>query len=163
MMTTLSRAFASKYLSQLAQGVLDLDEMRRRFAPAITGGDLFGTGNEGDLIASVAFALEDESIDEEAHRLQAGRLAAALDSPLSNEEILVLLPLILGSPRLCSVLSKLEAGTVSRTGYLSFIAESPYGSEAKRWLLAASMPALRELGQMLQNCDYAGAARCMAD
>ena len=161
MMTTLSRTSASEYLSQLAQGVLDLDKIRRRFAPAITEAD--PSGIRDDVITSVAFALEDESMDEAAHRLQARRLAGALDSPLSNEEILGLLPLILGSPRLCTVLSKLEAGTVSRTGYLNFIAESAYDSEAKRWLLAASMPALRELGQMLQKCDYAGVARVMAD
>lgn len=163
MMTALSRASASRYLSQLAQGVSDLGEIRRRFAPAITGRDSFSTGNEEDLIARVAFVLEDESIDLAAHRLQAGRLAAALDSRLSNEEILSLLPLILGSPRFCLVLSKLEAGTVSRTGYLSFIAESAYGDEAKRWLLAAPMPALRDLGQMLQDRDYVGVARVMAN
>ena len=76
---------------------------------------------------------------------------ARTSSPTITHE---LFPLLLDQSRLCAVVAKHMAGLISRTGFLSVLAESGYPDHIKLWLQAASHDALVRLCERLATHRY---------
>ena len=92
---------------------------------------------------------------EEADRVRelAARIVACLDrtgSATTHE----LLPLLVDQPRFCEIVARHRAGIVSRTGFLSVVAESGYPDHIKLWLQHASIDALVRLCARLDEGHY---------
>jgi hypothetical protein len=98
---------------------------------------------------------------ETALRAAAGRAVACLSSTASPADTLELLPLVLDQPRLCTIVERHARGVISRTGFLSVLANAGYPPHAKLWLTHADPPALGRLCERLEAGDYAGVARML--
>jgi hypothetical protein len=96
--------------------------------------------------------------EEESLRLDAERIVACLDSTRDASATYELLPLVLDQDRLATIVTKHLAGTISRTGFLSVVAESGYPPHAKLWLAHAPAPALGRLADLLAGGAYRDAA-----
>jgi hypothetical protein len=92
--------------------------------------------------------------DEESLRLAAERIVACLDSTGDASATYELLPLVLDQDRLATIVTKHLAGTISRTGFLSVVAESGYPPHAKLWLDQASGAALDRLADRMAAAAY---------
>jgi len=77
-------------------------------------------------------------------------LARTSSAELTHE----LLPLLLDQDRLCAVVAKHTAGIISRTSFLSVLAECGYPDHIKLWLQAASHDALVRLCERLATHQY---------
>ena len=62
--------------------------------------------------------------------------------------------MVLDQDRLTSIVTKHLAGTISRTGFLSVVAESGYPAHAKLWLERAPASALDGLADLLACGAY---------
>jgi hypothetical protein len=98
---------------------------------------------------------------EAALRAVAGRAVRCLASTASPAETLELLPLVVDQPRLCTIVERRGRGLVSRTGFLSVLANAGYPPHAKLWLAHADAAALAALCARLADGDYAAAARML--
>ena len=85
-------------------------------------------------------------------RAQAARLAHAVDDA-GSATTLELLRVLLDQERLCTIVERHARGVVSRTGFLSVVAESGYPPHVKLWLEHADGAALARL------CDRLGRGR----
>jgi hypothetical protein len=92
--------------------------------------------------------------DEASLRLDAERIVACLDSTRDASATYELLPVVLDQDRLATIVTKHLAGTISRTGFLSVVAESGYPAHAKLWLAHASGAALDRLADRLADAAY---------
>ena len=92
--------------------------------------------------------------DEDALRLDAERIVACLDSTRDASATYELLPVVLDQDRLATIVTKHLAGTISRTGFLSVVAESGYPAHAKLWLANAPGQALGLLADRLAAGSY---------
>jgi hypothetical protein len=92
--------------------------------------------------------------DDEALRRDAERIVACLDSTRDASVTYELLPIVLDQDRLATIVTKHLAGTISRTGFLSVVAESGYPPHAKLWLAHAPAPALGHLADLLAAAAY---------
>jgi hypothetical protein len=99
--------------------------------------------------------------DEEALRVDAERIVACLDSTRDASATYELLPLVLDQDRLATIVTKHLAGTISRTGFLSVVAESGYPAHAKLWLAHASGPALDRLADRMADAAYQDVAQML--
>jgi hypothetical protein len=99
--------------------------------------------------------------DEEPLRLIAERIVACLDSTGDAAATYELLPLLLDQDRLTTIITKHLSGTISRTGFLSVVAESGYPSHAKLWLERAGAGSLATLADLLSGSAYADVARAL--
>jgi hypothetical protein len=91
---------------------------------------------------------------EDALRLDAERIVACLDSTRDASATYELLPIVLDQDRLATIVTKHLTGTISRTGFLSVVAESGYPPHAKLWLAHASGRALGRLADLLAAAAY---------
>jgi hypothetical protein len=98
---------------------------------------------------------------EESLRLDAERIVACLDSTRDASATYELLPIVLDQDRLATIVTKHLAGTISRTGFLSVVAESGYPPHAKLWLAHAPEPALRRLADRLAVGAYRDVAEAL--
>jgi hypothetical protein len=92
--------------------------------------------------------------DEETLCAAAKRILACLDSTRDASATYELLPLVLDQDRLATIVTKHLAGTISRTGFLSVVAESGYPAHAKLWLDRAPSDALRQLADHMAAGHY---------
>ena len=69
-----------------------------------------------------------------------------------------MLPLIADQERFCAIAEKHVRGVISRTGFLSVVAESGYPAHLKLWLQHAGPGPLARLCERLAAADYATAA-----
>jgi hypothetical protein len=99
--------------------------------------------------------------DEESLRLDAERIVACLDSTRDASATYELLPVVLDQDRLATIVTKHLAGTISRTGFLSVVAESGYPPHAKLWLAQASGQALGQLADRLADAAYKDVAEML--
>jgi hypothetical protein len=102
-------------------------------------------------------AAEDEAA-RERRRVLAGRVAACARSTGSAALTHELLPLVSDQDRLGLIVDRHARGIISRTGFLSVIAESGYPPHVKLWLEHASHDALARLCRLLQTGEYRAAA-----
>ena len=73
-------------------------------------------------------------------------------------DVLELLPIVVDQERFCAIVAKHIAGVISRTGFLSVVAESGYPAHVKLWLQHAGRGALARLCARLDDCEYAAVA-----
>jgi hypothetical protein len=101
-----------------------------------------------------------ESEDDDSPELQdlMRRIIASLDSTRSAATTHELFAVIVDQPRLCTIVRRHHAGTISRTGFLSVIAESGYPDHIKLWLEHASSTVLERLCSRLEAGAYDVAA-----
>jgi hypothetical protein len=92
--------------------------------------------------------------DEESLRVDAERIVACLESTRDASATYELLPLVLDQDRLTTIVTKHLSGTISRTGFLSVVAESGYPAHAKLWLERAPADALTRLADLLACASY---------
>ena len=90
-------------------------------------------------------------------RAQAARLADAVEDA-GSATTLELLRVLLDQERLCTIVERHARGVVSRTGFLSVIAESGYPPHVKLWLEHADGAALARLCDRLTRGRVAEAA-----
>ena len=98
--------------------------------------------------------FDQETTEGEAARRLAGRVVACLESSGSAADTFELLPLLVDQERLLAISAKYRAGVISRTGFLSVLAESGYPPHVKLWLEHASPLALEALGRDLAELRY---------
>lgn len=97
--------------------------------------------------------FDSETEDCARSRALAGRIVTALaetGSAATHE----LLSLVIDQPRFCSIVAKHASNTISRTGFLSVVAESGYPDYVKLWLQHASLDALVKLCARLEAGRY---------
>jgi hypothetical protein len=99
--------------------------------------------------------------EEEALRVDAERIVTCLESTRDAAVAYELLPLILDQDRLTTIITKHLSSTISRTGFLSVVAESGYPAHVKLWLERAPSPALLRLADLLAGGAYADVARAL--
>lgn len=104
---------------------------------------------------------EPDDTEEAALRALAGRVVRCLASTVSPADTLELLPLVIDQPRLSTIVERHGRGLVSRTGFLSVLANAGYPPHAKLWLTHADADALAALCDRLDAGDYAAAARML--
>lgn len=102
-----------------------------------------------------------EEAESEALRRLAGRVLACLASTASPADTLELLPMLADQDRFCTIVARHAEGVVSRTGFLSVLANAGYPPHAKLWLAHADAAALAQLCERLTAGDYAHAARML--
>ena len=103
------------------------------------------------------FETEEASEEEELRRL-ADRVVECLTRTGSAATTFELLPMIVDQERFCAIAAKHAHGVISRTGFLSVVAESGYPAHLKLWLRHAGPAALDQLCRRLAAGDYASAA-----
>ena len=103
------------------------------------------------------FETEDAAGEDELRRL-AGRVVDCLARTGSAATTFELLPLIADQERFCAIAEKHVRGVISRTGFLSVVAESGYPAYLKLWLQHAGAGPLARLCERLAAADYATAA-----
>jgi hypothetical protein len=82
----------------------------------------------------------------------------AIPASTVHECLQPLFAVIVDQPRLCMIIRRHHAGTISRTGFLSVIAESGYPDHIKLWLEHASSTVLERLCSRLEAGAYDVAA-----
>lgn len=148
----LSREEIERWLSPiLASDPLDVEESES--APWEDAPD------EERLFWRLVFLLETASTPEDTQRALARRVVACLAGTGSPADTLELLPVIADQERFCSIAERLARGVISRTGFLSVIAESGYPPHMKLWLEHASARALELLCERLERGAYGEVAR----
>lgn len=113
------------------------------------------------LFWRLAYHLESEAEDGPELQRFAGRAAACFTSTGSAATTHELLPIMLDQDRLCVVIDRYARGIVSRTGFLSFVAECGYPDHARLWLRHAPPAPLATLCGMLAAGQYDAVVRLL--
>ena len=106
------------------------------------------------LFWRLVYHVETTDADTPAFRDEVRRIIVSLERTRSAATTHELLPVLIDQRRLCIIARKYRAGQVSRTGFLSVIAESGYPGHIKLWLQHAPAAALETLCQRLEAGDY---------
>ncbi len=94
--------------------------------------------DEQRLMRSVSERIDVASGDASRLVLLARNVHALLDAASSNDVVEVLLELVAERERVLGILRKYAAGTITRTGFLSFIAEQRWPESVRRCIAALS-------------------------
>jgi len=106
------------------------------------------------LFWRLVYLVESDGEDSASLRETISRIIESLDRTSSAEITHELLPILLDQNRLCIVVTKHSAGIISRTGFLSVLAECGYPDHIKLWLQSASLDALGRLCDQLASSEY---------
>lgn len=155
-------------LEAYASGTLSLPALQDALAPMLTADPLGAEASDATpwdrahhdarLFWRLVYLIETELDTGEAPRRVAGRVVAALRGTGSPEVTFELLPLLVDQERLCTIVERHGRGLISRTGFLSVIAESGYPGHVKLWLEHAPVAALQRMCADLARADYARVA-----
>ena len=110
--------------------------------------------DETRLFWRLAYLIETSEGDEDSTRRLVGRVLRCLERTRSPATTLDLLPILGDQERLCVVVERHGRGIVSRTGFLSLVAESGYPAHVKAWLRHAGEDALARLCDRLAEGSY---------
>ena len=158
------RAFAEERVTR--------DELQAQLAPVLAADPLDVAESDSTpwdhahhdarLFWRLVYLFETEEAAEEGElRRLAGRVVDCLARTASAATTFELLPLIADQERFCAIAAKHVRGVISRTGFLSVVAESGYPGHLKLWLQHAGPAALERLCDRLGSADYATAAASM--
>lgn len=100
--------------------------------------------------------------DEGSLRQSASRIVQCLDSLGDASATYELLPLALDQDRLVMIVAKHLRGTISRTGFLSVLAQSGYPPHVKLWMERAAPESLAEVASLLERGAYRDVVRLVA-
>ena len=101
---------------------------------------------------------EGHESEEAARRRFARRVVDCLASTSSPATTLELLPILADQERFCAIVTKHTRHVISRTGFLSVLAESGYPPHIKLWLEHAAPAHLERLCERLGKGAYAEVA-----
>lgn len=148
-----SRDVLAKHLLAMVRENTALAEFRLFLTPVFVENSFPGPQADMELVTRLMHLFEDDSLTEVEHRENARILGQALKSPLSNDRVVELLPLLVGRRRLCLVTSRLIQGKLSRTSFLSHLAQARMPLWLKQWLQSARDGQLEELCDALAEYD----------
>ena len=114
--------------------------------------------DEARLFWRLVYLVESGEEDGPEFRDRVRRVVAALDSTRSAATTHELLPIVVDARRLCQIVAKHRAGVISRTSFLSVVAESGYPDHVRLWLQHASPMALARMCAQLEADDYSAVA-----
>jgi hypothetical protein len=115
--------------------------------------------DDSRLFCRLVYLFDVEPPDEGAQRRLAQRVVRCVESTGSAIDALELLPLVVDQERFCGIVAKHAAGVISRTGFLSVLAESGYPEHVKLWLAHAAPAHLARLCSRLADGSYGVVAR----
>ena len=151
-------------LREYAVGTIPLATIHERLGPVLAEDPLDVSASDAEpwerapddarLFWRLVYLIESADEDSPDLRDRARRIVASLDATASAGTTHELLPVILDAPRLCTIVEKHRAGVVSRTSFLSVVAESGYPAHVKLWLQHASSSALERLCARLDGDAY---------
>ena len=154
----------AELLRSYAVGTATLATVHERLRPVlledpldVAGSDPLPWQTDPDderLFWRLVYLVESGDEDSQRFRDRMRRIVASLDRIRSAAITHELLPLVIDQPRFCSIVRKHREGAVSRTGFLSVIAESGYPAHIKLWLQHASPVALERLRARLEDGEY---------
>lgn len=101
---------------------------------------------------------EEGSEGESPRRRFARRVVDCMTSTESAATTLELLPILIDEERFCAIVGKHVRGLISRTGFLSVLAESGYPPHVKLWLEHAGPEHLEGMCRRLEHGSYAEVA-----
>lgn len=162
----------AEHLRAFAVERITRDQLQEQLAPVLAADPLDVTKSDSTpwdhahhdarLFWRLVYLFETEEAEEEDElRRLAGRVVECLACTGSAATTFELLPMIADQERLCMIATKHVAGVISRTGFLSVVAESGYPAHLKLWLRHAGPVALARLCQRLVAGDYATVAASM--
>jgi len=105
------------------------------------------------------FDVEADAADDAAQRRLAHRVVRCVASAGGAAAALEILPVVVDQERFCAIVAKHLAGVISRTGFLSVLAESGYPEHVKLWLAHAAPAHLERLCARLAAGSYGVVAR----
>ena len=159
-------------LRAFAAGLTTRDALQAQLAPVLAADPLDVAESDSTpwdhahhdarLFWRLVYLFETEEAEEEDElRRLAGRVVDCLARTNSAATTFELLPVIADQERFCAIADKHVRGVISRTGFLSVVAESGYPAHLKLWLQHAGPRALARLCERLGAGDYATAAASM--
>jgi hypothetical protein len=107
-----------------------------------------GAAGAGDAPAAAPTA------EERQRRRLAQRVIDCLARTGSAAATFELLPVLTDQDRLCTIVGRHARGVISRTGFLSVLAESGYPAHVKLWLEHAELAHLARLCSRLERGEY---------
>lgn len=163
-----SRAMTLKDLADLlrdyAASIIPLSTVHARLLPILIADPLDVSASdparwdaapdEERLFWRLVYLLEVETDDDAALRGFAGRVVESLTRTRSAAATHELLPILEDQERFCAIVGKYRGRVISRTSFLSMVAESRYPSHMKLWLAHASVDALTRLCERLDAGRY---------
>jgi hypothetical protein len=107
------------------------------------------------LVRRVAERIDAAGGDDSAIVALAGAIERLLSHATSDESVELLLDLVVQRERFLSVARKYLAGTISRTNFLSFVAEQRWPDAIRRRVSTMPDPELTRLASTLEQQDFA--------
>jgi hypothetical protein len=117
---------------------------------------------ESDEEERIRESVGDGEGSESPRRRFARRVVDCVASTGSAATTLELLPILIDQDRFCAIVGKHARGVISRTGFLSVLAESGYPSHIKLWLEHAEPAHLERLCERLAQGAYTEVATAFA-
>jgi hypothetical protein len=158
----------AELLREYAAGVTPRATLSERLRPVLAGDPLDVAASdpapwdkapdEARLFWRLVYFVESGEADSPEFRDRVRRVVTTLDSTGSAATTHELLPVVVDARRLCEIVEKHQAGVVSRTSFLSVIAESDYPAHIKLWLQHASPTALARMCAQLGADEYSAVA-----
>ena len=144
----------STLLAQYAAGEGTLAALQARFAPLFGGDPLRvelsdsapwdAAPHDARLLWRLVYLFDVQADEGDAARRLASRVVRCLETS-DAAETFELLPLLLDQERFLGIAAKYRAAVITRTGFLSVLAESGYPPHVKLWLEHAGPAALEAL------------------
>jgi hypothetical protein len=156
-MRTITREHFEERIANFAAGGLTLEQLRHWLTPILLGEEAEVQDVDSALAARLTFLIEDDSIDESRHRVNARRIKRLLEEVDDNLSVLEILSVVTDQDRLCEILQKYQNGIISRTSFLSMISNSRYQPDVKEWLIGVERESLQALSRALEGEDYGSA------
>lgn len=145
----------AELIGRYSSGEIHLDEVHEQLLPVLAADPLDVEASDSApwdqahadarLFWRLVYLFESEPEDSATLRRTGRRVVACLGQTGSADVTFELLPLILDQDRLVTIVGRHRAGIISRTGFLSVLAESGYPPHVKLWLEHAGDAALRRL------------------
>ena len=148
------RGVLVEQLEAFADRRLTLEELRSWFTPLLIGETVAVADLDHDLVFRMVFLFEDDSLDEGKHAVNARRLVGAMRSPIANDVLLELLPVIAAQDRIAEILARYHRGLISRTSFLSAIRETRFTQRIKEWLSSSKPVTLERFRVLLDDGHY---------
>lgn len=150
-------------LERFVAAEIPLDQLRAALAPTLASDPLdvarsdaepWARSPDEERLKWRLVYLAESDTDAVALRDLLSRVVRCLGRTRSAADTHEMLPLLADQRRLATIVERHERGIISRTAFLSVLAEAGYPAHVKRWLERADLPSLVGLVGMLEDGDY---------